>query len=473
MRDFSPDLYDISGTTGRPGRKKVAVVGGGISGLGAAWLLASAHDVVLFEANDYVGGHSNTVDAQTALGPIPVDTGFIVYNASNYPNLTALFDHLGVDTQSTVMSFSASLEGGRFEYSGSGLKGLLAQRSNVLRPRFWSMVRDILRFYEAAPGLLDVTGAGGQSLGAYLADNGYGRPFIDDHLLPMAAAIWSAPQEQMMAFPAASFARFFANHGLLQVKDRPKWRTVVGGSREYVRSVLNSAPIRIRTNSAIQAVCRTGAGVTLVDNVGRCHAFDEVVLATHADRSLAMLESPTADEQHLLSAFAYQKNRAILHSDPALMPRRKRAWAAWNYRRPVRQADAAVSVTYWMNALQHLDARAPLFVSLNPDREPDPGTVHFEADYDHPLFDMPAMAAQRELWRIQGQNRVWYCGAYFGYGFHEDGLQSGLAVAEALGGVSRPWDVPGQSARIHLGPDGVMAHEGHSTESPLKPETAA
>lgn len=471
MKDFtvnSPSVPD------QPLRgRNIAVIGSGISGLGAAWLLSRSCKVTLFEENDYCGGHSNTVVAQTPRGPVPVDTGFIVFNAPNYPNLTALFDHLDVNTRETTMSFSASLNAGRFEYSGSGLAGLLAQPANAAKPRFWSMVRDILRFYKEAPTVLSDEAAGQESLGDYLKRNGYGERFIQDHLLPMAAAIWSAPTDQMMAFPMTGFVRFFVNHGLLQVKDRPMWRTVTGGSREYVKRLLADAEIDVRKNSPITRVRRLDNGVELMDSEGATHKFDHVVMASHADQSLVMIEDATDEERRILGAFAYQKNRAILHSDPSLMPRRKRAWAAWNYCRNGDQPTDPVSVTYWMNALQHLDKETPLFVSLNPDRAPAPDLVHYETDYDHPLFDAAAIRAQRELWRIQGAHRTWFCGAFCGYGFHEDGLQSGLAVAEALSGQRRPWTVANESGRIHLGPSGHMIHsERPLMEAAPQPEAA-
>lgn len=466
IQDFRDD--------GKTNRLSVAVIGSGISGLSAAWLLSQSHGVTLFEAGSHLGGHSNTVVADTAQGLIPVDTGFIVYNSLNYPNLTAFFKHLDVPTRPTAMSFSVSLDGGRFEYSGSGLQGLLAQRSNALKPGFWMLVREILRFYREAPALLNDDAEGRESLGDYLARNQYSKAFMDDHLLPMAAAIWSAPTSEMLAFPATSFIRFFANHGLLQVKDRPMWGTVVGGSRNYVDRVLNRAAITVRPGIAVDRVLRDGDGVRITDAHGREHRFDHVVIATHADQALNMLAEPSAEERRLLGVFRYQSNRAVLHGDPALMPRRKRAWAAWNYARGnyarghhTRGSHAPennVSVTYWMNALQHLNPNVPLFVSLNPDREPARHTVHYETDYDHPLFDGAAMAAQKDLWRIQGSKRTWFCGAHFGYGFHEDGIQSSLAVAEALGGVRRPWQVAGESGRITLGPDGHMRAPSHLLE---------
>jgi len=456
MKDVTANPSSVSVKTDRG--RRIAVIGSGISGLGAAWLLSRSSGVTLFEENDYYGGHSNTVFADTPRGRVPVDTGFIVYNAPNYPNLTALFDHLGVETRETTMSFSASLNGGRFEYSGSGLAGLLAQPANAAKPRFWTMVRDILRFYEEAPKVLSDDVAGQESLGDYLKRNGYGERFIQDHLLPMAAAIWSAPTDQMMAFPMTGFVRFFVNHGLLQVKGRPLWRTVTGGSREYVKRLLADADIDVRKNTGIVRVRRLNDGVELTDRHGVTHLFDHVVMASHADQSLAMIKDATDEERAILGAFAYQKNRAILHSDPSLMPRRKRAWAAWNYCRNGDQPSDPVSVTYWMNVLQHLDKDTPLFVSLNPDRKPAPDLVHYETEYDHPLFDSAAIRAQRDLWRIQGAHRTWFCGAYCGYGFHEDGLQSGLAVAEALSGVRRPWTVANESGRIHLGPSGRMVH---------------
>lgn len=422
---------------------RIAVIGSGISGLSAAWLLSRRHEVTLFEAAGRLGGHSNTVEAEG----VAVDTGFIVYNEKTYPNLTALFAHLGVPTGETDMSFAVSLDGGRLEYSGTGLRGLFAQPGNLVSPRFHAMLRDLLRFYRAAPR--DLPAMGLESLDHYLDANGYGPAFRHDHLYPMAAAIWSTPAAEIGRYPAAAFVRFCENHGLLRLLDRPLWRTVVGGSWVYVARLRADMRARVVTDRPIRRVRRVPGGVVLGDAGGRERRFDHVVIATHADQALALLERPGAAEVRLLGAIGYSRNQAVLHGDPRLMPRRRAAWAAWNYLAD-RRADGRLCVTYWMNRLQPLPTARPFFVTLNPVEEPDPATVAHRVAYEHPLFDARAMAAQERLWSLQGDGGVWFCGAYFGAGFHEDGLQAGLAVAEALGGVRRPWSVADESGRIAL-----------------------
>ncbi|HYE47981.1 MAG TPA: FAD-dependent oxidoreductase [Azospirillaceae bacterium] len=422
---------------------RIGVIGAGITGMSAAWMLdRQGHDVTLYEQNDFVGGHSNTVEAPGFDGtPLAVDTGFIVYNEATYPNLIALFEHLGVPTEASDMSFAVSLDRGRLEYSGTNLAGMFAQKRNLLSPGYHLMLRDILRFYRLAPAVLDDPGATGMTLGEYLVAGSYGHRFIYDHLLPMGAAIWSSTIAEMLAFPVQSFVRFFCNHGLLKVKDRPQWRTVRGGSRTYVRLLTASLRGRVHTGRAISAVQRVPDGVLVQDAGGLSERFDHVVVATHADQALALLADAGEEERRILGAFRYQLNRTVLHRDPALMPRRPKAWSSWNYlANGTRERNAKVSVTYWMNLLQGIDRRSPLFVTLNPIVEPLPALKIREFIYDHPMFDAAAVAAQGELWRIQGTRRTWFCGAYCGYGFHEDGLSAGLAVAEALG-AKRPWDV--------------------------------
>ena len=424
---------------------RIAVVGSGISGLSAAWQLSRSHDVTLFEADGRVGGHSHTVD----VGGVSVDTGFIVFNEVTYPNLTALFRHLDVATKPSNMSFAVSLDDGAFEYSGSSA-GLFAQKRNLLRPAYWSMMRDIFRFYKTAPR--DAPTLGLTSLEDYLDSKGYSASFRRNHLYPMAAAIWSTPAAEVSRFPARAFIRFFDNHGLLNLGSRPTWKTVDGGSRNYVEKMTRAFAAGIRTASGVRKVRRLGDSVMIEDSNGVIEGFDHVVIATHADAALKMLERPTVLEQELLGAFRYIDNAAVLHSDDSVMPKRRAAWSSWNYT-ATRDGERCrdLSVTYWMNSLQGIPADKPMFLTLNPIRDPDPKKIYHSQVYSHPAYDSTAVAAQERLWSLQGNQNTWFCGAYFGAGFHEDGLQSGLAVAEQLGGDRRPWDVAEESGRITLG----------------------
>jgi predicted NAD/FAD-binding protein len=426
----------------------IAVVGSGISGLSAAWLLSQHHRVTVFEADSRPGGHSNTVDVQGASGRIAVDTGFIVYNEAAYPNLTAMFAHLGVATQASEMSFGVSLDDGALEYSGTDLRGLFAQRGNLFSPRFWSMLRDLVRFYRQAPA--DAERFGLIPLDSYLDARGYGRAFRDDHLYPMAAAIWSTSAARIGDYPTEAFVRFCENHHLLQLAGRPLWRTVTGGSARYVERLTQGLGDRLRLDRAAVDVHRDLDGAYVrAEGAGSAERFDHVVIATHADQALRLLPDATDDEQRVLGAFGYSRNRAVLHSDPALMPKRRAVWSSWNYAADRRRNDPPC-VTYWMNRLQDIPNDTPLFLTLNPTREPRPEHLIRSEVYEHPLFNMAAIRAQDELWSLQGRRRTWFCGSYFGSGFHEDGLQAGLAVAEALGGVRRPWTVANESGRIRL-----------------------
>lgn len=415
---------------------RIAVVGAGVGGLGAAWLLSQVHHVTLFEQARYLGGHSNTVEIPGRGSSIPVDTGFIVYNAPNYPNLTCLFDHLKVETAPSDMSFAVSLRHGALEYAGTNFAGLFAQPGNLVKPRFWQMLRDLRRFYRHAALHRIEAARDDLTLGALLARHRYSEPFLNDHLLPMAGAIWSATGEQMLDYPARAFLDFCANHGLVQFTNRPAWRTVKGGSREYVRKLVAAISGPVHIAAPVVSIDRSPDGVQVRLADGRNERFDHVVIGAHADAALACLQAPTLEEQRLLGAFRYASNRAVLHEDPALMPRRRAAWASWNH---LGEIGALPTVTYWMNRLQPLETRRPVFVTLNPAVGPRSGSVHREFTYTHPRFDTAALEAQAELWKLQGQARTWYCGSYFGYGFHEDALESGLWVAEALGAPRRPW----------------------------------
>lgn len=434
----------------RTRRQKIAVIGTGIAGMSAAWLLNERHDITVYEKGPRLGGHSNTVQAQGAAGPVAVDTGFIVYNTLTYPNLTALFDHFSVPTKPSDMSFAASLGSGRLEYAGTDLNGLFGQRRNLFRPRFWRMISDLLRFYKSAPAFMARPGNDAISLGAYLAQEGYSDAFTNDHLLPMGAAIWSTTPAEMLAYPARAFIGFFQSHGLLLLRDRPAWRTVEGGSREYVTRLTASYADRIRPHG-VRAVTRVGNGVMVADDSGASEHYDHVVIAAHADEALTMLADPDGRERDLLGKWRYTRNTAVLHCDQALMPRRKRVWASWNFiDSPAVEGQTNLCVTYWMNLLQGLPASQPFFLTLNPVVPPARERVFHQVEYTHPFFDAAALRSQEELWSLQGRRNTWFCGSYFGYGFHEDALQSGLAVAEQLGGGRRPWTVAGESDRIRL-----------------------
>ncbi len=418
------------------GRSRIAVIGAGVSGLGAAWALRNVHDVTLYEEQDRLGGHANTVTVDYDGRAIDVDTGFIVFNALNYPNLTGLFDHLGIESFRTDMSFGFSLDG-ELEWCSNGLSGLFAQLSNAFRPSFIGMLSDILRFNKSAPADLDAGALHGLSLGDYLSQEGYGERFRLNYLLPMGAAIWSSSEDGMADYPAEAFIRFFKNHRLINAK-RPQWQTVKGGSRAYVRRLtadLEAAGVSVATGAA--RVRRTPEGVMVTGRDGRTIAYDEVILACHSDEALALLEDADADETALLSAIPYSENVAVLHRDTSLLPRREKARAAWCYHRTADETAAAV--TYDMNRLQGIDPACPLLVTLNPAREPDPALVFGRYSYTHPQFSTEGLAVQRGFNRIQGVRNTWFAGAWLGYGFHEDGLRAGLRAALRLGGEI-PWD---------------------------------
>jgi len=432
---------------------KIAVIGAGVAGLGAAWSLSRHHDVVVYERESRFGGHACTVEVAGPGGAQPVDMGFIVYNERNYPNLVALFDHLGVPTEESDMSFAVSLDSGRYEYASS-YAGYLVQRRNAVRPSFLRMTRDILRFNRLAPQLLSAAEDLNFTIGDFIARARLSNAFRDNYLVPMASCIWSTPLGRMLDYPAQTFARFFHNHGLLTAGTQLRWRTVSGGSRSYVERITGPLRARARTATPATAIRRDAAGVEVRDRSGQWDRFDQVILACHADQALALLDDASARERSLLGSFAYSSNEVWLHRDAGLMPRRRRAWSSWNYVADQRPSGSTVSVIYWMNRLQNLASDSSLFVSVNPGREPA-GALQ-QATFEHPMYDSAAIRAQRDLHEIQGVRRTFFCGSYCGYGFHEDALSAGLDVAEQLG-AARPWRRPAEHRRIG-DPPRVVAH---------------
>ena len=427
--------------------QKIAVIGSGISGSSAAWALSQSHDVTMFEAGSRFGGHTATVDIDYDGVPISVDTGFIVYNTLNYPLLTKLFAELGVETIDSDMSFSLSLDGGKLEWSGDSLSTVFAQRKNLISPSFLWMLKDVLRFnsgciVDRASGYCDAI-----TIGEYLVKRKYSDVFRDNYLIPMSAAIWSTPRIKMLDFPARTFIDFFANHRLIN-QDRPLWRTVKGGSRNYLSKLLEKLGDKAVLNAPVKTVTRGDTGVT-VHVEGRVpEHFDHAVIATHSDQALNMLADADAHEKKILGAVAYGPNLVVLHRDESLMPKNRKCWTSWNALRSSKDGDEnTISLTYWMNRLQSIDRAKPLFVSLNPVHEPIAELTFGEWAFEHPLFDLGAIDAQNNLSSIQGVRRTWFAGAWTKYGFHEDGLRSGLDVARALNSPA-PFDAILTAARL-------------------------
>lgn len=413
--------------------ERIAIVGTGIAGMTAAYLLAGRHELVIFEANDYIGGHSHTVQVADAAGTLGVDTGFIVHNRRTYPEFCRLLARLAVPTQPSDMSFSFRNEANGLEYAAPELSRLFAQRRNLWRPRFWRMLRQIRRFYREAPRLLAALDADEDlDLQTYLNREGYDDAFCEDHLFPMAAAIWSGSRRQLAAFPARAFVRFFQNHGLLSLRDRPRWRTISGGSITYVNQLI--APFRsaIRLQTPVVAVQRDDNGVEVTTAAGPPERFAKLILACHADQALALLTDPTPLEKEILGAFPYAGSDVALHSDTRVMPRRRAAWASWNYHRLTADRDR-VTVTYDLKRLQRLPTRTPYLVTLNRTDAIEPSLIHGRFAYQHPQYDARAIRGQARHDELNGQNHTFYCGAYWGYGFHEDGVASALRVARRFG----------------------------------------
>ena len=414
---------------------RIAIVGTGIAGNVAAYKLRKEHDITVYEASSYVGGHTNTVDVAEHDRTIAIDTGFIVFNDRTYPNFIGLLDEIGQESQASVMSFSVSSGDGGLEYNGAGLNALFAQRRNILRPPFFRMIRDILRFNREAMAAAPLEDDG-QTVGEYLLRHGYGREFMNDYLVPMAAAIWSSEPMAIKDMPLQFLVRFFDHHGLLQLKDRPVWRVIKGGSREYVKKLVAGHRDRIRLDSPVRRIIRHSTGVEIVTDRHGTEWYDAVFLACHSDQALTMLDKPTPVEREVLGAIHYQHNEAVLHTDESVLPKRRRAWAAWNYHIP-KDPHRHVAVTYNMNMLQGLDCDEQYCVTLNNDRQIDPAKMIKRIQYQHPVFSRDAVVAQRRQEELNSE-RTYFCGAYWRNGFHEDGVVSALhAVAHFEGRQSR------------------------------------
>jgi uncharacterized protein len=414
---------------------RIAIVGTGISGMVAAHRLHREHEIVVYEAAGRLGGHSNTVRVEAEDGPHDIDTGFIVFNDRNYPNFEALLEELGVAGQRSHMGFSVSDGRGKFEYSGTPW-GLFARPSHLLSPSFLGMLREWRRFNREAQALIGANGTA-PSLGHWLEQRGFSKLFIDRLIVPQASAVWSADPEQMWSFPASFMAEFFDNHGMYSLRDRPRWRTVSGGSRSYVEAISAPWRERVRLRSPVRRIERLADRVRIESNAGEAEDFDEVVIATHSDQALALLGDPSEREREILGAIPYQRNEAVLHTDTSLMPRRRAAWSSWNFHL-AGEPPRGSTVTYWMNNLQRLRAKRDYLVTLNRGAEIDPAKVLRRFEYDHPMYTAAGVAAQARHGEISGFDRTHYCGAYWGWGFHEDGVVSALRVCERLAPGSTP-----------------------------------
>ncbi len=415
----------------------IAIIGSGISGLAAAYFLADKYHIKLFEKNDYLGGHSNTVIADYNGHKIPVDTGFIVFNHQTYPNLKSFFELLMVECQKSNMSFAIKVDDGCFEYAGTNLTTVFAQLKNALNPQFWWMLSDIIKFNKRAIEVLEKPFDANYNLGKFLDELGVKDYFRQFYLLPMSGAIWSCPLETMLSYPAQSFVRFFKNHGLLTVANQPQWYSVKGGSIEYVKKIQTKISDNIALSSEVFSVSRIDGEGVLVKSAQGLEKFDAVLFACHGDQVLKILQNPTPQELAVFSSFSYQKNLAVLHCDQSLMPNSKRAWASWVYANN-HNNNAGISITYWMNNLQNIDPNFPLFVTLNPHKEIPEDKVFGRFIYEHPIFNTSAVVAQEKIKAIQGNDRLYFCGAYQKYGFHEDGISSAILAINKMG-VVVPW----------------------------------
>jgi uncharacterized protein len=414
----------------------VAIIGTGISGMGAAALLHPAHDITVYEKAPEIGGHTRTRNINYHGRNIAVDTGFIVFNYQNYPNLSAMFRHYNVPVEKSDMTFAVTMDDGTFEWGAKNLNALFGQRSNLLNPQFLRMIADVLHFFVRAPSFVERNPQ--LTLKQMLDKMGLGEWFVKYYILPMGGAIWSCPLDTMLSFPALDFVRFFKAHGLMSPIGQPQWYTVTGGSQEYVKRLTAPFADRIRTNCGATAITRNGNKVSVQDARGETHEYDHVVLTCHGDQALALLKDASLEERSVLGAFRYQKNRALLHKDASIMPKRKRCWASWVYHSDKGRKDETIPVTYWMNLLQNIDNAYPLFVTLNPIKPIAPEHVFDEHEFEHPVYTMEAMQSQKLIHSLQGKRNTWFCGAHLRNGFHEDGLASAVAVAERMG-VQKPW----------------------------------
>lgn len=418
---------------------RIAIIGSGISGLGAAYLLNQRHEVTVYEKADRIGGHSRTVTVDYSGETIAVDTGFIVFNEKNYPQLSAMFRHLNVPVHKSDMTFAASIRDGWLEWGAKDINAVFGQRRNLLRPSFARLIRDVFKFNAQAQDAVarhpDLT------LDGLVARLGLSDWFRRFYLLPMSAAIWSCPPREMLRFPARTLVGFMANHHLLSASGQPQWYTVTGGSQEYVKRLTKSVAHRIRVGCGASTVTRGAQGVSVLDTTGERRNYDHVVFANHGDETLRLLADASTQERDVLSAFRYQKNVAVLHRDSSVMPKSKRCWASWNYTSDGDIGDPALSVTYWMNLLQGIPDKTPLFVTLNPKTHIAPEKVFDSHEFDHPVFDHAAIAAQERVQAMQGARNTWFCGAHLRNGFHEDGLASAVHVAH-LFGAETPWQAP-------------------------------
>lgn len=411
-------------------RQRIAIIGAGVSGLVAAYLLHQKHDVVVFEAGDYIGGHTNTIDVETPDGTIPVDTGFIVFNERNYPLFCRLLSQLGVESQPSEMSFSVSCEKSGLEYNGSSINQLFAKRSNILSLTHWKMLRDIMRFNRNAEMLYD--SGRSTTVEEYVREHRFSSAFLENYLIPIGASIWSCPSGTFRSFPIRFVIDFLRNHGMLQISDRPQWRVIKGGSKQYIEPLTRSFREQIHLRTPVQRIERYADRVDVHLKEGESERFDHVVLACHSDQALRMLVQPSKLEHELLGAFPYQANETVLHTDEALLPKCRRAWGSWNYR--IRSDDSdVVAITYHMNMLQSISSRTQYCVTLNETGRINPDKVVKRFLYHHPIFTLERDAAQERHAEVIGPNRTSFCGAYWGYGFHEDGVRSAVRVAEHFG----------------------------------------